>query len=617
MQNDNFDPLGDAVLAIVQAVQDCRGIVSTANDSNLNDDSKDVSQLVDENGNLEDPPELNMECGDIDKSQAARPPILKFTREKDLLNEFTENNLLLIGAFPHLFLLGEGLSSRGSVSLSMARHMLLQHAGTFAKTPHFMFAVMNQHTRHAPARSLSVHVKNKPESFAAWAEYIVNPDFEENAKLAQADPTGPEAKEILRQVFPFVRVTGRDVPYGPYEREKGITMLHAMCQMYNYPLLFYTFALDDLHNAIVLRMCFPYTDKLQPKAFLDSLQSGDLTFARQNGALDEYTIDLSFINLNKLAAENPVATSEVFKLVVEAVLEELFGLPAVHTANNKKTTHTSDRKRGIFPRALAHFTVPEIQARCAHHGHGCLWCILNSRALQEGAAYPALQKRIAAVLDTLFSANIPLQQHLFDLVKPTPTYRATYYQPDFPCVDDAFPSSEFDTHVQKCAGTHVHKHTFTCVKEKLVLKQDTQRRRAEAINRATKSKQQQQADLEAEQQVVLTDDEKDEDEEENTEWRSSAQADKQADLDAVVNEYRDGCRLAKPSASPNPSTATTAVQLHAQGSLPASPTLATTPQTHAADVFSGGNDSDDMEEIDLSAVGLPVPSHQVQSFKDG
>ena len=78
--------------------------------------------------------------------------VRKCTREEKPVNEFTDNAIIIYGAFWCLFPLGQGLHSKGSVPVQDARRLVTQFHNRFAKQPNLLFLLANQMQRHAAAR---------------------------------------------------------------------------------------------------------------------------------------------------------------------------------------------------------------------------------------------------------------------------------------------------------------------------------------------------------------------------------------------------------------------------------------------------------------------------------
>jgi hypothetical protein len=277
------------------------------------------------------------------------------TRAADPLNEFGDNKRLFAGAFPELFLTGPDAigGPRGSLSDKVIHHMLHQFTGVFGRQARFLFTILDQKRRHAVTRIVSSRVKNNPDSLVKFGEIIDSDWFGTLLESALKDPTGGDARKVLKIVSPHLRLIGRDVPYGPIERKQVAFKLYAMVHRYGLPSMFLTLAPDDQRNPNVLRMCFPSKDNVSfpadPEGFLDALRS----------AQDKYkSIPLGRSDLRRMVCGNPVAAAETFREVIEAVFEELLGLQLDHKSR-KSVPYSA--KSGIFGKAKAAFAVFEAQ----------------------------------------------------------------------------------------------------------------------------------------------------------------------------------------------------------------------------------------------------------------
>ena len=83
------------------------------------------------------------------------PVLLNVTRGQDPLCEFDNNDRIILLAFPHLFLFGKGIPTKGSLSQKFINHLLCQFDGRFATHSRLLFLLFNQKQRHLLARSVS------------------------------------------------------------------------------------------------------------------------------------------------------------------------------------------------------------------------------------------------------------------------------------------------------------------------------------------------------------------------------------------------------------------------------------------------------------------------------
>ena len=192
------------------------------------------------------------------------------------------------------------------------------------------------------AREIRAYVKSNRDSFEKVSAFITDPQFKESLAAAIDMPDGAEAKTKLTNFLPHIKLIERNVTFSPSERSKNIGNLYAMVERFGIPL-FITFSPDDAHNALVLRLAVPSASDIEGSGISDDLFD---TCLRDMAAESGFKYDNIYINnayLHKLAADNPAACAEVFKLTFENVFEEFFGETADY--KRRKTTPLHKRKK--------------------------------------------------------------------------------------------------------------------------------------------------------------------------------------------------------------------------------------------------------------------------------
>ena len=76
-------------------------------------------------------------------------------------------------------------------------------------------------------QAASAKAHSSGRAFERFKEAISDKDFEDLLKDAQADPKGVAAQDLLKKVFPFANISGRQVPWGNVERNSEVTKLMA------------------------------------------------------------------------------------------------------------------------------------------------------------------------------------------------------------------------------------------------------------------------------------------------------------------------------------------------------------------------------------------------------
>ena len=340
----------------------------------------------------------------------------RITRERDPINEFSENQKLYLGSFPTLFLFGKGLSSTGSVPQRAAEHMILQYHGHFARNRWLLFALMNQNMRHAAARAASSAINTHPEAAREFSDLARDAEFKRQVEQHSDNPDSTEAKKLAAKCRKFIHLAGAKVPYSPAERNEALTKMYSMTYRFGIPSVFLTFSPDDIGSPLVLRwaMNFKGNDKFPAlgghygnnfESFFEAIMDGDTQFMDIPIA-DEH----QSIRLKKMVTDNPVAAALVFKNIMEVVLEELLGIQPENKI--RKTVPLQSRRKGIFGTTTAVFSVTEVQARLTLHSHVAIWGNIPPALMQKAASNENIVSKVAQVLDSQFAAQFPPVIHV-------------------------------------------------------------------------------------------------------------------------------------------------------------------------------------------------------------
>ena len=91
-----------------------------------------------------------------------------------------------------------------------------------------------------------------------FKDAINDEDFEDLPKDAQADPKGVVAQDLLKNLLPFLNISGRQVPWGNAGRNSEVTKLMAEHRWYGPGSHFVNLAPGDVHNRSAVRLCHPF-----------------------------------------------------------------------------------------------------------------------------------------------------------------------------------------------------------------------------------------------------------------------------------------------------------------------------------------------------------------------
>ena len=352
------------------------------------------SQDAQQSRNIDDPatifpPELQpilLEEDDdlVNEDTQQEPANVRISAVKDPSNEYESNDYILYTAFPCLFPLGSGLRKSGPLTKTDTRHMFTQFSAIFGKTHRFIFSLFDQMQRHHTAGNIASAVRNRPESLEAFKTWVNEPTFLPALERAAKNPDSKEAKKILNRIMPHVKTFTSAVPFSAAQRKKAMRFLYAMVGHMGMPSFLFTFAPDDTYGSLNIRLSMPQQDNIKFPAnddgLIEALQGDQSVFQ---------TINIKRPNLKALVAADPVATAEVYRLMMHAVYKVCLGMDPED--KSRRSQPLSKKKRGMIGKIHGAFGVNESQARGSLHMHLLIWGGLPPSLLQYGGSIKAVR----------------------------------------------------------------------------------------------------------------------------------------------------------------------------------------------------------------------------------
>jgi hypothetical protein len=358
------------------------------------------------------------------------PERLVIGRDSEPVNEFEDNAIAIMDSFPDAFPRGVGLSGKGTISKEERLHLLRQATLQFSQIPQLIFLLFNQMQRHLASQSVSSRVKNTPEAFEAFAQDVSDPAFAALVVSAQANPEGAEAKKVLERVSRYLQICGSVIPWSTSERKQEIAKIYGLLHRYGKPTIFLTISPDDVHQTMSIRLSLPQTGS--PLQF--PAQVGDFEEALRRGNSTYLDFPIDEAALQSLAGNNPVAVSEFFKEMMEAVYTTLLGISPAHIMSRKTSIFGGpDRPDGAFGGTRAFFIAFETQGRMALHGHLISWNTLSPDFFQAASSIPMIKLACQAAIDSFIQAKVGLSVHAESIIRklekgpkpPRPAFQAS------------------------------------------------------------------------------------------------------------------------------------------------------------------------------------------------
>ena len=233
------------------------------------------------------------------------------------INEFTEGEYGMVGAFPHVFLFGKGYKKNASdLNLNDCAHLLLQFHDVPATCQMLLFYLYDVQRRHGNIRGMSTRRKADPKAFDKFATEFMSDKFQAMVQNAVADPNSKDLKYVCKKLQPILAQAGKNTVFGPMERNSSLGEQYAMIRRLGPQFVFLTITFDDVSCPSVFRLTFSkLMDNLNwpciaPQEFLTAMEN------RTPFATGNVTIPTNWSALAKAVTNNPVASAFFYKRLI-------------------------------------------------------------------------------------------------------------------------------------------------------------------------------------------------------------------------------------------------------------------------------------------------------------
>ena len=316
----------------------------------------------------------------------ANTTTVRATVESTPINEFSDLARILSNAFPMEFPFGvtpEELGSTGTMLKRVLRRLTRVYDGRVAHNYMLLMYVANLVYRHASLAATSARVDK--ESSVEVVNIVNHPEWRERAEIVANNPNGPEAKELIKQISPLVRLAGKKVPWSPMERLSASYHIYSLYHIFGAPAFFITFSPKTLTNQIMLKF--------------GMMQSPDTTV--------DLKLPKHLQHRVKLLTSNTIAQARAYELILDAVLSVLFGIQP-----DSRSHKTHMPKPGLFGIPTAYYGVTEVQSRNALHAHFVIWVrTMHPEMLQRIAHDDDLRQVLVNAVDSVVTASTEHFEH--------------------------------------------------------------------------------------------------------------------------------------------------------------------------------------------------------------
>ena len=369
-----------------------------------------------------------------------RDPCVSLPRGTEPLSDYEQRNGIIYGAFPTIFLLGQGCGPGNGPLSREVRMFLLKH---FSRRPatnqQFLAYLHNVKIRSDTGAVAAASIRTDPKPLTKFLDTIMQPGMESMLSTGIQNPRGPVAQRLIGELAPLIQLQGAKVPFSPFERgTRGSAELFAMFRYYGANNVYITVAPDMANSCIVARLACGFMPNLSASAHAASdsasafwnqtehhagnldlnVLSGTLPpplLPNPPGSIGAEPVEIWRQEISLAITRDPAAVALLCQRMMEAVNEAMLGVPR---SQKRTKVDFSRRVRGIVGRLRAWFHVSEVTGRKKLHWHGVYWTFLPLWLSQRCAgARHDLGVYISQMLATAFNAHASARLHGVHLMR--------------------------------------------------------------------------------------------------------------------------------------------------------------------------------------------------------
>lgn len=389
---------------------------------------------------------------DADKEQGGDTKA-ESRREKYPLNDYENGDETNAKASPDVFMFGTAYGNKGpTLNTYESEHLLMQYTTSAASNRPLIFHLFESKWRHGVIGSMHAKVSSNPTGFKLFAEEFSTVEFQAKLQRAIKNPSGKEAKYIMSKLVLVLNFAGRNSVFGALERNESAGQILALGRRYGHAAAFDTLGIDDVNHPNSMRFALRRLNNSDYPAVVSSASQVELRRGIKLKDGDEGRIPFNWDDRFQVMINNPVGAAKAYIDVVDDITTILNGIkPSNRTS---KTEFKSQDDVGMTGSSHAFFGKTETTGSGSLHFHVVKWShLLSPEFLESVADIPELCKKVAAVLNSMYSAKLGRHEHVHDLVQKNIKYVKSKKTRRL-AVDDSAQGGAEDTSISDTESSH-------------------------------------------------------------------------------------------------------------------------------------------------------------------
>ena len=355
---------------------------------------------------------------DVNKEQGRDTKAIS-RRERSPLNDYENGDVTLAKASPDVFIFGRAYGKGPTLNTFENEHLLMQYTASAASNRPLIFHLFESKWRHGVIGSMHAKVSSNQEGFNLFAGEFSTDEFQAKLQLAITNPSGKEAKYVTKKLVPILNYAGRNSAFGALERNESAGQILALGRRYGCAPAFDTLGIDDVNHPLSIRFALPSSSNHNFPAVVSTASQIEM---RRGIKLKERCdgIPFNWSDRFQVMINNPVGAAKAYIDVVDDIMTILNSIkPSLRTT---KTEFKPQDDVGITGSSHAFFGKTETTGSGSLHFHVVKWGGISPELLESVADIPELCKKVAVVLDSMYSAKLNRHEHVQDLVQKNMRY---------------------------------------------------------------------------------------------------------------------------------------------------------------------------------------------------
>ena len=149
-------------------------------------------------------------------------------RDDNPMCEFTNNDEIIGGCFLYLFLRGNEMLPKSTLSFGLIRHLMLYYDGRFEKSQYFVHLLYNQQMRHSVIRKVARAGSSETKILKKIGKLLKDDEFKKALANAVEHPEKKESIELNNKILRILSFAGKEMAFSTFERSQSKAKLSSV-----------------------------------------------------------------------------------------------------------------------------------------------------------------------------------------------------------------------------------------------------------------------------------------------------------------------------------------------------------------------------------------------------